>query len=90
MSSCFLIKGEGVVSFAEAEDKKLYVPLLGNILILQNWDLVEKVKVIGRPYLARHLLLPGFDINELPFRLVYEKKSYDLRNIKTGENNKII
>ena len=90
MSETFFISGEGVVSFAELTDRSLYLPIANAVLILHDWDLVKVVNVVGRPLLRSHLLLPGFDIEKLPFRLAFDKDTIDLRNVKTGNNDVII
>ena len=55
----------------------------------ENWELINSVDVLGRPYLPRHLLLPGFGL-EFPFRLAYESASFNIRNIKTGTSDLLI
>ena len=90
MSETFFINGEGVVSFAVLTDRSLYLPVANAVLILQDWALVKVVNVVGRPLLKSHLLIPGFDIEKLPFRLAFDKGTIDLRNMKTGNNCVII
>ena len=68
------------------------MPVIKQILILMNWKIHRVVSVSGdyAPNLERQFLLPGFDVDQFPFRINPKDNSFFLINVKTNEENILI
>ena len=92
MVDSMLIIDWKVESICEFDYNKILVHLQWtDLLVIDNWEMIQRVTISGQFTMERSMLLPGFNFEDgFPFIVSYGKESFDLINIKTGCIDRLI
>ena len=83
LQSSVYIKGNGVESMCVPKKDLILAKMMFDnlLLVIKNWNCVQKIQLECTFSLSQHMLLNGFDIDKFPFMFYYNERTIEIINL---------